>query len=222
MTVLIYLTTAGAGTGPFNLYSNVDGYVTPFETGVPKVSLTTLPGYTTALVPNGTTTIRVQSTGSCTNFIDIVIGATPPTTTTTTTASGTTTTTTTIPEEVVLTYYYRGATNASGANNIFVFELSSPISTNLTITGASINAYNDGGSCLTVSNSDTSTSATITAGATAVINTTSSQFCDERYRRANSITINGTPAVSGDTVIVGGTPVVVLISTGCGILSCIN
>ena len=87
MTVLIYLTTAGAGTGPFNLYSNVDGYVTPFETGVPKVSLTTLPGYTTALVPNGTTTIRVQSTGACTNYIDIVIGATTTTTTTTTTTA---------------------------------------------------------------------------------------------------------------------------------------
>ncbi len=102
MTVLIYLTTAGAGTGPFSLYSNVDSYVTPFETGVPKVSLTTLPGYTTALVPNGTTTIRVQSTGACTNYIDIVIGATTTTTTTsgalttTTTASPTTTTTTTL------------------------------------------------------------------------------------------------------------------------------
>jgi hypothetical protein len=102
MTVLIYLTTAGAGTGPFNLYSNVDGYVTPFETGVAKASLTTPPGYTTALVPNGTTTIRVQSTGACTNYIDIVIGATTTTTTTsgalttTTTASPTTTTTTTL------------------------------------------------------------------------------------------------------------------------------
>jgi hypothetical protein len=102
MTVLIYLTTAGAGTGPFSLYSNVDGYVTPFETGVPKISLTTLPGYTTALVPNGTTTIRVQSTGACTNYIDIVIGATTTTTTTsgalttTTTSSPTTTTTTTL------------------------------------------------------------------------------------------------------------------------------
>lgn len=94
MTVLILLTTAGAGTGPFNLYSNVDGYVTPFETGVAKASLTTPPGYTSALVPNGTTTVRVQSTGVCTNYIDIIIGATSPTTTTTTTSGSLTTTTT--------------------------------------------------------------------------------------------------------------------------------
>jgi hypothetical protein len=219
MTVLIYLTTAGAGTGPFSLYSNVDGYVTPFETGVPKVSLTTLPGYTTALVPNGTTTIRVQSTGACTNYIDIVIGAT---TTTTTTVPGTTTTTTTVPEDVILTYYYRGATDTSGANNIFVYELSSPLSTNITLSGAEIEAYNDGGACSTIAHSDLSGSVTITAGNVAGIYTTSSQFCDQRYRRLNTITVNGTPAVSGDTVIVGGTPVIVLISTGCGILSCIN
>jgi len=219
MTVLIYLTTAGAGTGPFSLYSNVDGYVTPFETGVPKASLTTLPGYTTALVPNGTTTIRVQSTGACTNYIDIVIGAT---TTTTTTVPGTTTTTTTVPEDVILTYYYRGATDTSGANNIFVYELSSPLSTNITLSGAEIEAYNDGGTCSTIAHTDLSGSVTITAGNVAVIYTTSSQFCDQRYRRLNTITVNGTPAVSGDTVIVGGTPVIVLISTGCGILSCIN
>lgn len=95
MTVLILLTTAGAGTGPFNLLSNVDGFTTPFETGVAKSALTTPPGYTSALVPNGTTIIRVRSTGACTNSIDIIIGATPPTTTTTTTVVSPTTTTTT-------------------------------------------------------------------------------------------------------------------------------
>lgn len=93
MTVLILLTTAGAATGPFDLYSDIDGYLVPFETGVAKASLTTPPGYSTALVPNGTTIIRVKSTGSCTNYIDIVIDAT---TTTTTTASPTTTSTTTV------------------------------------------------------------------------------------------------------------------------------
>jgi hypothetical protein len=90
MTVLIVLTTAGTNTGPFNLFSNVDGYVTAFESGVAKSAL--LAGYTSSLVPNGTTTIRVQSVGSCTNYIDIVIGAT----TTTTTTSGSLTTTTTL------------------------------------------------------------------------------------------------------------------------------
>lgn len=94
MTVLIVLTTAGTNTGPFNLFSDVDGYVTAFESGVAKSAL--LAGYTSALVPNGTTTIRVQSVGACTNYIDIVIGAT---TTTTTTAGSTTTTTTLSPAD---------------------------------------------------------------------------------------------------------------------------
>lgn len=90
MTVLITLTTAGADTGPFNLYSNVDGYVSAFETGVSKTAL--LAGYSSALVPNGTTTIRIKSTGTCVNYIDVTVVTT---TTTTTTGTPTTTTTTT-------------------------------------------------------------------------------------------------------------------------------
>ena len=88
MTVLITLTTAGTDTGPFDLYSDVDGYVSAFETGVSKAALEA--GYSSALVPNGTTVIRVKSTGICTNYVDITV-----TTTTTTTSSTTTTTTTT-------------------------------------------------------------------------------------------------------------------------------
>ena len=83
MTVLITLIVAGANTGPFNLYSDVDGYVTPFESGVAKSAL--LAGYTSTLVPLGTNVIRVLSQGDCTNYVDIIIG-TPPTTTTTSTA----------------------------------------------------------------------------------------------------------------------------------------
>lgn len=90
MTVLITLTTAGADSGPFDLYSDLDGYVSAFESGVSKASL--LAGYSSALVPNGTTTIRIKSVGTCVNFIDIVL-----TTTTTTTSSTTTTTTTALP-----------------------------------------------------------------------------------------------------------------------------
>lgn len=90
MTVLITLTIAGTDTGPFNLYSNLDGYTSAFETGVSKASL--LGGYSSALVPDGTTTIRVSSTGTCTNYIDLAVGTT---TTTTTIVPPTTTTTTT-------------------------------------------------------------------------------------------------------------------------------
>ena len=92
MTVLITLTVAGADSGPFNLYSNTDGFVAAFETGVSKSAL--LAGYSSALVPDYTTTIRVKSNGICVNYVDIVLENT---TTTTTTVAPTTTTTTMLP-----------------------------------------------------------------------------------------------------------------------------
>lgn len=79
MTVLITLTVAGADTGPFNLYSNADGYTVPFEAGVSKAAL--LAGYVSAVVPPGTTIIRVLSAGICTQALDIPVS--PFTTTTT-------------------------------------------------------------------------------------------------------------------------------------------
>jgi len=92
-TVLITLTTAGADTGPFNLYSNIDGFAVPFENNVAKGDLEA--GYVSFLVPDSTTTIRVQSDNPlCDNFIDLVL---PTTTTTTTTSTPSTTTTTTVP-----------------------------------------------------------------------------------------------------------------------------
>lgn len=77
MTVTITLTTAGGDTGPFNLYSDTSTppYTSAFDTNVPKASLTA--GFTTSNVPDGTTTIRVMSTGACKNYIDIPV--TPPT-----------------------------------------------------------------------------------------------------------------------------------------------
>jgi hypothetical protein len=91
MTVLITLTTAGSDSGPFNLFSNLDDYTSAFETGVSKAAL--LAGYSSALVPDYTTTVRVISTGVCVNYVDITIETI--TTTTTTTVAPTTTTTTT-------------------------------------------------------------------------------------------------------------------------------
>jgi hypothetical protein len=84
MTVLITLTTAGTDSGPFNLYSNTDGFVSAFETGVSKSAL--LAGYSSALVPDYTTTIRVKSDGVCVNYVDILLESTTSTTTSTTTA----------------------------------------------------------------------------------------------------------------------------------------
>jgi hypothetical protein len=107
MTVLITLTVAGADSGPFNLYSNLDGYTSAFEVGVSKAAL--LAGYSSSVVPNGTTIIRVMSTGDCTNYIDIVLSST--TTTTTTSNISTTTTTTTIACD---TYEMVGVSDAPG------------------------------------------------------------------------------------------------------------
>lgn len=95
MVVLITLTTAGADTGPFDLYSDVSGYSVPFETGVLKATL--VAGYWCTTVPNGTTVIRIVSTAEmCTNQIDVSVVLVSPTTTTTTLVPPTTTTTTTI------------------------------------------------------------------------------------------------------------------------------
>ena len=79
MYVFITLTSAGADAGPFNLYSNADGYVSAFATNVPKATL--LAGYA-ATVPAGTTIVRIMSAGVCTNYIDVSISATTTTTTT--------------------------------------------------------------------------------------------------------------------------------------------
>lgn len=75
MIVLITLTTAGEDVGPFDLFSDTDGYSVAFETGVSRSAL--IAGYTSSLVPNGTTIIRVHSDGVCTNYIDITIDIEP-------------------------------------------------------------------------------------------------------------------------------------------------
>jgi hypothetical protein len=95
MTTLITLNIpVGGDAGPFNLYSNTDGYTTPFATNISAAVLEA--GYTSTVVPNGTTIIRVVSTGVCTNYIDIVLTE-PTTTSTSTSSSSTTTTSTTLP-----------------------------------------------------------------------------------------------------------------------------
>lgn len=103
MTVYLILTSVGTDTGPFDLYSDIDAFAIPFETGVLKITL--VAGYSTT-VPDYAATVRVQSTDNCINYKDIVLvpadcdpftGTAVTltlTTTTTTTASPTTTTTT--------------------------------------------------------------------------------------------------------------------------------
>ena len=74
-TATITLTTAGNGTGPFNLYSNIDSYITPFETGLSKSVLQA--GYVSTNVPNGTSTVRIKSTGQCLTYDDVPIVGIP-------------------------------------------------------------------------------------------------------------------------------------------------
>jgi hypothetical protein len=94
MTAIITITTISNNITSLNLYSNVDGFVSAFETNVPRSSL--ISGYSTNLIPIGTTIVRASSAeGPCTNYIDIdlticqfsgSIECVAPTTTTTTTA----------------------------------------------------------------------------------------------------------------------------------------
>ena len=54
----IKLTSAGNCSGPVDLYSDVDNYVTAFESGVSITQLTSALGYNTSNVPAGTIIIR--------------------------------------------------------------------------------------------------------------------------------------------------------------------
>lgn len=128
MTVLITLTTAGTDTGPFNLYSNVDGYVSAFETGVSKAAL--VAGYSSALVPNGTTIIRIKSTGTCVNYIDVNVVTT--TTTTTTGTPTTTTTTTAAPLTVTIDACANVQADSSGDVVAYAYA-TAPVATTITV-----------------------------------------------------------------------------------------
>ena len=70
----IRLTAAGLGTGPFDIYGNLD-LVNPIANNVDKNDL--ILGYTVS-APNYTTFVRIQSDSfGCTNYIDIDIANTP-------------------------------------------------------------------------------------------------------------------------------------------------
>jgi len=73
--VTVTLTTAGSNTGPFNIYQDLDNYVTPVASGVSKSDL--LAGYIVT-VGNGATIVRVQSNNAnCSNYINLTIQGIP-------------------------------------------------------------------------------------------------------------------------------------------------
>ena len=114
MTILITLTTVGIDCSTFDIYSNVDGFLSAFETDVPKASLSA--GFSSANVPDGTTIIRVKAKGVCTNYIDITLSTI--TTTTTTSSTSTTTTTTTIIPTIACSEY-----TSSGGQGVSEFNI---------------------------------------------------------------------------------------------------
>lgn len=94
MIVIVTLTSPGVDVGPFNLFSNVN-LVTPLVSSISRAAL--IAGYTLNSVPDAATFIRVTSTGTCTNSLDInIVNPAITTTTSTTTNGGTTTSTTTV------------------------------------------------------------------------------------------------------------------------------
>jgi hypothetical protein len=97
MTVLVTLSLAGTDVGPFNMYSNADGFVNAIATGVSRAAL--LAGYSLTGVPDSATIVRAQSTGTCTNFLDMYLSGG---TTTTSTSTSTTTSTTTSAVECLI------------------------------------------------------------------------------------------------------------------------
>ena len=101
MTTLITLTLAGSDVGPFNLYSNLDGFTTPTATGVSRAAL--VAGYT-ATLPDWTTQVLVKSTGVCLRDLYLNITGAPTTTTTTSSTSSTTTTTTTVRPTITVSF----------------------------------------------------------------------------------------------------------------------
>jgi hypothetical protein len=109
MTTLLTLTEAGNDTGPFNLYTDLDGFVVPFELGVLKSLL--LSGYLTSLTPDYATVVRIKSEGGCVNYVDIPFVDINATTTTSTTL---TTTTTIFVPELCYSYLAQGRVESPG------------------------------------------------------------------------------------------------------------
>jgi hypothetical protein len=138
ISILITL-TSGADAGPFELRSDFDGYATAWESGISRASLIT--GYTSILVPSGSTIVRVQSTGVCTNYRDISISI--PTTTTTTTSTTTSTTSTTTIAPQLITYILDVELSPNCRNSIKV-TVTPSINVHVDITSDFfVNAYYD-------------------------------------------------------------------------------
>ena len=84
MIILITLTLAGSDTGPFDIYSDANGFASPVLTGISRATL--VAGYN-ANVPEGTTEVLVKSTGACKRDLYLHVAGAPPVPPTTTTST---------------------------------------------------------------------------------------------------------------------------------------
>ena len=131
MTVFILFTTVGTDAGPFNLYSDVDGYSSAFEVGVTPAQL--LSGFPSNVVPLGTTIIRAKSFGLCTNFLDMPL-----------LPAGTTTTSTTIAPTTTTTSSSSSTTTTSSSSTTTTSTTLPPTTTTTTTAAPSANIYGFG------------------------------------------------------------------------------
>ena len=142
MTIFITLSLAGIDSGPFDLYSNTDGFTTAFDTNVSRSNL--LVGYETT-APDGTINVRLDDLNAlCTpSTTDIYTCAIPNcdfsgeiicnvTTTTTSTSSSTTTTSTTyFPDPFGIPCLW--STNGGNPGLLAVYDLDTNTSTNVLV-----------------------------------------------------------------------------------------
>ena len=72
MNVYVTISNVGADAGPFNLFSDIDGFLSAFESNIPKTDLEA--GFASENAPAGTSIIRVRSVNKlCNNFQDVAI-----------------------------------------------------------------------------------------------------------------------------------------------------
>lgn len=76
MTILIQASNVGSDAGPFNLFSQVNGFTEAFETGITAAQL--LIGFVSYNVPAGTTVVRIISNNpECQNYVDVDVNLPP-------------------------------------------------------------------------------------------------------------------------------------------------
>ncbi len=71
MTGAVQINTIGTALQTFYLYSDVNGFTAPFESGVTRDEL--LKGYATDQIPNSTSLIRLMSVDIPGKYLDIIV-----------------------------------------------------------------------------------------------------------------------------------------------------